>query len=645
MLRDEDLVSFIEIASNVERNSKLPLSTICSSLQSSNGGLLPDEVGRLASSLEAASYAGLADPRFASWAKTIYENLGETHCVTLDDQNAWRSAIMAAMNAPPPIHAIPKASRAQRVGEACARLRARGRKVRLTAYGPTWDDASLRDACAEIDSFVRLLGGPEINRQIAAFLREQNRIVESIWLFGELGLGLEENKSPSPPFGWLLGLSAKHAVKEPSCRKAEKVWRTLIVNSSDIAATFDCERYGQFEQLRIPPSEIDRAIKDTLSWRALFSSPQTPRLALSYLRRAFHDELTEQNDRTFKEWVEKVWNEFDKLSLQLSSDGSLSVKRRDAERHFATLLDAATATIGKVNAEYLIPVGATPREDTRYILFSSKNGDLAARPLSFSVQAFCETIFTEMWSRLNSGRASKVSGRVLERAIAYACEGKADWVQENLKYDADGKRPEFDVVACSGDDVTSFEVKAKSLTAQAQTGDTVPFYDDYAKSFLPLVLQLARHERHIRDGSAPVPIHVRAAARVEKVAVSPVSYGQVGDRLFQTAIQEALFRVKLDVLDEDQERSKSMNYFNASLKKTQNEIIRTATNDAGEINFHEFFLFTHWLDIGQLLFALERAERVHDALRPIRHASFQTRDFWSEYVFAARIRQGSKSAN
>ena len=41
-----------------------------------------------------------------------------------------------------------------------------------------------------------------------------------------------------------------------------------------------------------------------------------------------------------------------------------------------------------------------------------------------------------------------------------------------------------------------------------------------------------------------------------------------------------------------------------------------------------------WLDLGQLLYALSRADTVTNALAPLHHVTFSTRDFWTEISIA-----------
>ena len=71
-----------------------------------------------------------------------------------------------------------------------------------------------------------------------------------------------------------------------------------------------------------------------------------------------------------------------------------------------------------------------------------------------TVQAFCETLFGFVWRELPSKRAETLVGKVIERCLAFACDGKADLVVPNLNYNADGKELEIDVAARSSNAIT-----------------------------------------------------------------------------------------------------------------------------------------------------------------------------------------------
>ena len=54
----------------------------------------------------------------------------------------------------------------------------------------------------------------------------------------------------------------------------------------------------------------------------------------------------------------------------------------------------------------------------------------------------------------------------------------------------------------------------------------------------------------------------------------------------------------------------------------------------GTINLFAYFLDIFWLDLGQALYVLDRANTVVDAFTPLQFVTFTTRDFWTEVAFA-----------
>ena len=68
------------------------------------------------------------------------------------------------------------------------------------------------------------------------------------------------------------------------------------------------------------------------------------------------------------------------------------------------------------------------------------------------------------------------------------------------------------------------------------------FFRDYSDSFLAMLAQLIRHEIRLRQGQTPLTTIGEAVAdlRPVKVAVSPLSYGPVSDKLLSSSILRSL---------------------------------------------------------------------------------------------------------
>ena len=561
--------------------------------------------------------------------------------VGLDQAEAWKLAMATARANSDYTPRVPAdKSREQVVGEACRRLVSRGRKLRVRAHGPEWDEASLREACAAIDYLISRLGGLTVTNQCAGSIKAIDRTFEDIWLLGDRGLGMGQLKEPAVPFGWLVGLAARHMHRPNRCRNPATAWRSLIMQACDVAASFDCQRYGQFEGIGgIAPAQIDATVSEAISWRALFFTPQAPRLLLPRLQTAFRKELPRNSDPKTRASVIALIQEMIDLAEHLRSDGCVQIEKAHAWRSYPQLCTHARATKGLVNCQYRVPVRDTARDDTAFVLFDGPRDTFVLRPVAMSIHAFCEALFGLVRKQLGNN-AAKTVGNVIETAIADACEGKAGQVWRRLSYGTKRNPEEIDVVARSGDQVTLIEAKAKVLTRNGQVGTSGEFYNDYAQSFLPMVRQLAKHTRHLRAGATPVASAQEASTlEVERIAVSPVSFGPIGDGLTTTALMSALPGVRIHALRADPKAHISTETFNTAVAKTMKELAQAIPKNAeGHHDLFDFFLSTRWLDLGQLLFALDRTDSVDTALQGIKHLTTGSRDFWSEFAFAQSIR-------
>lgn len=449
-------------------------------------------------------------------------------------------------------------------------------------------------------------------------------------------------KEPAVPFGWLVGLAARHMHRRNTCRNPSTAWRSLVMQACDVSASFDCQRYSQFEGIGgISPAQIDETMSEAVGWRALFFTPQAPRILLSRLHDAFMQQMPKDRHRSTRELVLALFQEMIDLAGHLRSNGCMEIRHHDARRTYPNLHTHAYASKGSVNQNYLVPVRGEAREDTRVVLFNGPNDILVVRPIAMTIHSFFEVVFGLVWTNIPRKEAEELVGKIIEKVVADACEGKADNVWPDLRYGPKRNGQQIDVAARSGSEVTLIEVKAKTLTRKGQVGTSGQFYADYARSFLPMVCQLARHDHRLRSGSTLIATREEASAlNVERIAVSPVSFGPIGDGLTTTALISALPGVRIHPLrDDDRTAQKSIDAFNEAVSRLMKELAQAIPKDKnGQHDLFEFFLVTHWVDLGQLLVALYHADRVDNAFRPIRHLTTGSRDFWTKFAFAQSLR-------
>lgn len=228
----------------------------------------------------------------------------------------------------------------------------------------------------------------------------------------------------------------------------------------------------------------------------------------------------------------------------------------------------------------------------------------------------------------------------MERVIARACAGKAPIVKSGEVYYVGAQVFEMDTVTREGDRFVLLETKAKSLTSKARSGNLFTFLSDYSDSYLAMLKQLARHEAHLRAGVTPLSMEGEQLdnARPVKVAVSPLSYGPVSDKILASSLVRAYARNYCISLTADPDSAKIVDRFNTAVADALTEITRVAPKRDGVVSLSAYLTDVFWVDLGEFLYVMDRALSAWDAFYPLKHVTFSTRDFWTEVAFADRQR-------
>ena len=225
--------------------------------------------------------------------------------------------------------------------------------------------------------------------------------------------------------------------------------------------------------------------------------------------------------------------------LSHSVDRKLTIHPRAAvARDYPNLLKIGVGEIGKVNSAYTSPTAGGARNQSNFIFFARDKHNVLTLPSPFLREAFCQAAFTQIWAKLKPPRASEIVGRTFERVLERACKGKADHIFPRAEYKVGKEKFEIDVATRDGDRIVLFETKAKSLTNRARSGDMMAFYADYTNSYLAIVQQLVRHEYCLRQGLTPLTTTGEDCHnfRPLKVAVSPLTYGPVSDKMLASGL-------------------------------------------------------------------------------------------------------------
>jgi hypothetical protein len=482
-----------------------------------------------------------------------------------------------------------------------------------------------------------LLGGTEVVKQVCAFVSSSKMLHDGMWLLGNRVPPVLGMSQPAFPVGWVYSLGLRFLGKRGTARRPAVVWKSLAELAIDFAAAVDCQRYSQFEEMGVHATQVERVLRDSLLWRELFVLPQVPAVALRGLNEAFLDLITPSDQSNLPWNVRSAIREIEQL-LSVSHDDRPNLHlRREASSRFPTLFKIGIGACGKVNSAYGNPVGGGNRNQSDFIFFDREDDTVMSMPAPFLREAFCQCVFTLMVRNLDSKRSKKLVGDILEHTLAMACKEKGGDVVAGTHYRDGQRRLEIDVAARDGVQVVFFETKAKSITAMARSGDLMAFFSDYAKSFLAMLKQLIRHDASLRRGLTPLTRDGEDLTQLRsfKVAVSPLSYGPASDKMLASSLIRAFLTARLYPLEKNEKNELITEEFNKVFDDIRNILVDIVP--AGSDGKHDtfgYFIDVIWVDIGQALYAIDRANSVATAFKPIKHMTFSTRDFWTEAALA-----------
>lgn len=636
MIEAQHIEDFIELVTQTDDECIADESSLCSLIPKCDSGFSISEFHRLRQSIHIGYLSGEISEKVDKVASTLLHAMNDEHYDCFTEKTSWSVAITSALKAGAKNQRNTMPSRTIKVAQAYKNLKSQGYDLSINSFGIHWPSNSLEEVSRTVDGLASLLGGSVIFKQISGNFDTNDNIFENIWLFGETSLGIEHDKNPSIPFGWLIALAVKHMHKKPMARKPDIAWRSLVSKATDIAATFDCERYSQFEGIDLQPDQIIHSIRDTLAWHSFFRVNQTHNLTLPAFKNAFRTQITDTSFDKFRTELNVLWNEFEILHRELQPAFCLKLNRVQARKNFPNLFKLS---LGKcVNSKFIRPLDREERNDGQYVFLEGEKTDVWVRPLSMSSTAFLETVFRFMWDSLSKNIATKLSGNVLEYAVGDACKGKCPTITIGRNYKANGTDNEFDVACRNKDEILLLEAKGKSLTGLASSGNIHEFLNDISQSFFNTMEQLARHEFNIRTCTTPINANddVGRELVIEKIVVSPLSFGPVSDKMFQTSLMRTFSRTELVDSTGKFRNKKLVSSFNKGRQRVFSSIKNALDHSEPDTDLHTFFLFSQWLDVSQVLYCLSRVDNAIDAFKPLRHLSFSSRDFWTEIAYAEK---------
>lgn len=617
-------------------------------LSATEGAWQSGDVRRLAKLARIAAATGDMADEVARATERLAMKARQGRFVDFEETDLWAAALRWAIDdlasntwfGPAP----GSTSRAHEVGAAAVRLREAGYPVAVGADGCRIAEGRRRELLQRIDGLVRQLGGVEVLLQLFRILDEQGRFEDGMWLLGDVVPPVGQRKDPTIPYGWLFTLALKHVRPVAKLRKPEVAWDNLVKLSRDYAALADVERYDNLQRIDVYPGELIPTLVEALGWHQLFTFPRYRSAVVLQFVQAMREELDEAQWRAFGVQPTTLASELRTLFEVASAKAPTTIQRGEAERGLPNLLRLASARQGGVNKGFVDPFQAEARTSDGVILFEMDDKYLILPETVVAAQA-ATMLVTRIWQCLEEEAAKKAVGAICERVVTSICAMFPGVnVATDLVYHVAKQRFQVDVLATEDDEITLLEVKSKSLTKTALSGDMAQYLLDYDTSYLAMLKQLVRHETHLRGGNPELP-SIDAGSTISKVAVSPLTYGPLSDVHLSQSILLALFRGKLGTSVPNDRDAKIL----ADLAKDVNSVGQSLEKFVGQgpgqyPDVRVALMAYQWLDMAQLDAVVRLKAGVSAALKMLRHVSFASHDLWHEVAFRCRLDRASANA-
>ena len=646
MRKRSDLETFVELARCAEPEARpsptVSPDTMLRAPAPSDDLLHRNELARLQCSLKIASVAGDVPDSVHRTLHTIIQDLSAecfiylplTHSREWLDAITWAQSHLALLASDASPH--PRKDRQWVVGNACRALRDRGYNVKIGTFGPQVDTNTRIRIAQKVDSLFAQIGGLYAAEQLFQLLRDTQKLHAGIWLLGNVPTPWDQLPQPAVPFGWLLSIALRNIHASPRITEPDKLWDSAVKLAIDFAASTDCQRYNRFDGTFLDAPDFLPALAESLEWRELFQWAQLPPAVLPTLRKAFSQIAWPNGTDDLRREVDQLFGELGCLLNVLPEDQPSRIRQADAR--FPLLWLHARAPQANVNSNYLDRSTEESREYERYVFFEASDCRIIALPSALAAAAGCEAIFRLIWTKAEQSAAKDIVGDTIEKSVSIACRAHIANVCEKIIYHVDGKRLEIDVAARDGQELVLFECKAKPLTRKARTGEWIAFIEDYTKSFLYMLNQLVRHDQNIKRSLTPLTQDNDDpnTLQITKIAVSPLSYGPVSDHVLTNSFMHSIAQIRLNSVDGNPCHDKILKEFNKSVQASIRIIDQIAPRHHDKVDMARYLMRVSWLDLGQLLYALQRGRSLTDAISALSHLTFSTRDFWTEAALADR---------
>jgi hypothetical protein len=542
------------------------------------------------------------------------------------------------------------------VAHAARLLDESGFKIRLA---PGWiglteeGDAKL---VKELERRIAQIGGLNVLRRLFGAIeplwdpiQERHHLVPRPSMMGDT--------VPTPPWGYLLQLAAKHIEGRRPLKDTDANWDQLLRLATTYCAVIDVQPHTPTAFRTFEASGLIDFLRDLALYDTLFRVQQLRPSDVGRIARGMLD-FVDMTASTRSGWT--LSQALDVIGYLMNpargERGPVLIEEKTVCKALPHVPAPVVSTLlaevlshgsAGANAKFSRPTDMPTAEDKTLGL------DFGMRPLlRFGTRRFVlvdravagpaclEALLTPL--RLEQKGLDGGVGGSLERFLEAQLLAHGVPIRSG-DYNRNKEHSECDLVVETASTLIFFELKKKALTRRARAGSDVELLLDLGASLLAAHAQAGWHEIRIQaDGHLDLT-RAKQTKRlelkdreVEKVAVAMLDYGSFQDRIVLKHFLETSIGACFDPVEP--RYGKKFDEMNGSLEELRDQLTSRQLNGAP---LDQPFFNCWFLSLPQLLIILDGVtspEELRSSLFTARHITTGSSDFYFEHSYASKIK-------
>lgn len=426
------------------------------------------------------------------------------------------------------------------VGKAAKKLRAEG--FRVEVLGDRIDVLPHQDKILTLlERHVERIGGVEFARRafqdLGPVFDEEQARYHIVRRTSTAGIRVAP---PMVPYGYLLNLAAKHALKPNVSARPAEDYREAIGLATALVCVYDLQPYFSFDGMFVDKDSISKHLHEVAAFDSIFSFPQTNPAHVRRVLTNLFGFITKTESVSALGAELGVVAEIAEVLVLGVPQGPLAFRAKDIANRVTVDADTILRVLQKFshdeppNAAFAIP-----------IQFDSAN--YWGRPLIQSGEEFilldsalcAPAFYHSVLARLRAAGLQNLDQRVGDAFERFALgELRARGLQVSSGgYKSSIGNGECDAVVETPDEVIFLEFKKKGLSGRSRSARVDALFVDLTHGLLDPHCQTGRHELAIikdgrltlaRNGSSSTV--VLGGRKVERMAISLPDFGAFHSR-------------------------------------------------------------------------------------------------------------------